>query len=143
MSDAAPSVDVDRSEHILVEVPASTGQLRLVRLLVSSLATSYGADLNDLEDLRIATGEICAQVITAAVPGDRLVARAEVRSGAAGDVVVRVDATVAGLADPGPSDEISSMVLGAAADAHGIDSDATGTTAWFARALHPVDPSAD
>jgi anti-sigma regulatory factor (Ser/Thr protein kinase) len=143
MSDPAGSLDVDQSDHVLVEVPASTGHLRLVRLLVSSVATSHGADLNDLEDLRIATGEICATVIADAGPGDRLVARAEVQAAADGEVVLRVRATVPGLTDTEPMDELSSMVLDAAADEHGVEPDVSGTTAWFARALHPVDPSVD
>lgn len=139
MNDGAGSLDVDQSEHFLVEVPAATDHLRLIRLLVSSIATSYGADLNDLEDLRIATGEICAQVIAAATLEDRLVARASVSVAPEGDVVLAVRATVAGITGAAPLDELSSMVLDAAADEHGVDSDADGMTAWFSRVLHLVD----
>lgn len=142
MSEAG-SLEVDQSEHVLVDVPASTSHLRLVRLLVSSLATSYGADLNDLEDLRIATGEICALVIASADAGDRLLARAEISVDGAGAVALRASATVAGRSDQGPLDELSSMVLDAAADDHGVDVTDDGTSAWFARALHPVDSSVD
>jgi serine/threonine-protein kinase RsbW len=133
-------------EQIVLEVPASTEHLRLVRLLVSSLATSHGADLEDLEDLRIATGEVCAYVIATAGPDDRLVATAQVRTGEDGSARLVLRAAVPGLRAPEPLDELSSMVLDAAAGAHGSAVEDDGTSAWFDRVTHvggPVDPSVD
>lgn len=131
---------VAAGEHIVLDVPAATEHLRLVRLLVASLATSHGADLNDLEDLRIAAGEVCAHVIGPADEADRLVAEASVRV-ADGSVELLVRASVTGLADPGPFDELSAMVLDAAADSHGVDADPVGSSAWFSRVVHSVGPT--
>jgi len=131
---------VAEGEHIVLDVPAATEHLRLVRLLVASLATSHGADLNDLEDLRIAAGEVCAHVIGPADETDRLVAEASVRLTDEG-VELLVRASVTGLADPGPFDELSAMVLDAAADDHGVDSDPVGSSAWFTRTVHSVEPT--
>ena len=54
-----------------------------------------------------------------------------------------VDASGAltGLADPGPFDELSALVLDAAADHHGVDADPVGSSAWFSRTVHSVDPT--
>jgi len=136
VSAAAELATEDDAEQIVLDVPASTEHLRLVRLLVSSLATSHGADLEDLEDLRIATGEVCAYVIATAGPDDRLVATAAVRPGADGAVRLSLRATVPGIQAADPLDELSSMVLAAAAAEHGFAVEADGTTAWFDRAAH-------
>jgi serine/threonine-protein kinase RsbW len=136
----------EAGEQIVLDVPAATEHLRLVRLLVSSLATSHGADLEDLEDLRIATGEVCAYVIATAGPDDRLVATARVHPDGDGTPHLVLRATVPGLRAPEPLDELSSMVLDAASGAHGSVVDDDGTSAWFDRATHqggPVDPSVD
>lgn len=129
-----PGSDGSDGEVVRLDVPADSARLRLVRLAVVGLATEYGADVDDLEDVRIATGEICTHLVNRAADGDRL--RVEVRvtsDGAGGEVVVR--ASVDGLADAGPLDDLSDIVLSTTATAHGVDSDGTTTTSWFRRGL--------
>ena len=131
---------VDESESVSLEMPASTEHLRLVRLLVSSFATSHGANLNDLEDLRLAADEVCAHAISATVAGDRLRITAAVRPEADGGSMLVVRASVAEDGDPGPLDELSSMVLDAATNAHGVDVEQGNVSVWFRRTVRSVGP---
>lgn len=118
-------------EYVAIDVPADAEQLRLVRLVVSGLATSHGADVDDLEDLRIATGEICAHLVGRAGGDDRLEVTVTIRS----DRTVRVGATVRGLTEPGSLDELSEMVLQTTTSRFGVDAVGAGTDAWFERAI--------
>lgn len=113
MSSAPPS------EVVRLEVPASTEHLRLVRLVVAGLASSHGADLDDLEDLRIATGEVCAHLVGVAGGDDRLVV--EVSAAPAGDdgaTSVTIDAVVPGAVGA-PFDDLAAMLLDTTTDRRG------------------------
>jgi len=44
-------------------VPASSEHLRVLRLVTSSLASSLGLDVDQLDDLRIAVDELCSMLI--------------------------------------------------------------------------------
>jgi len=139
MSDAsAGATQTDESGIVRLEIPASTEHLRLVRLLVSSVATAHGADLEDLEDLRLAAGEVCAHAISAAGAHDRMSVSAAVSPGVDDAALLTVRASVDSAIDPGPLDELSSMVLEAAADRHGVDADAGSASAWFSRTVRSV-----
>lgn len=139
MTDDPTPFDAD-AEVVNLDLPATPGRLRLVRLVVVGLATDYGADVDDLEDVRIATGEICTHLVAAAPEGARL--RVEARAHHSGQspdqVVVDVAATVDGVDDPGPLDELSDMILATAASEHGVEPRAGGARAYFRRTLHTV-----
>lgn len=135
------AADADgHDEVVLLDLPATSGRLRLVRLAVVGLATEYGADVDDLEDVRIATGEVCTHLVSRAKPPARLKVEIRVTPGPAGDasVVVAVDAFVEGLGDPGPFDDLSDIVLGTTASAHGVEAGPSGARTWFRSELRPV-----
>lgn len=160
--EAVPSTgSIDR---VVLEVPATTDHLRMVRLLVSAIATSHGADLNDLEDLRIASGELCAHLINEAPHDARMTVVAEVFAGAGSESPwLLLRATVPTAKYVLEFDDISSMVLAAASDVYGIgahpyfletcDEDhptptemASMASAWFRRHVRAVPagrPTAD
>ena len=50
-------------------VPASSEHLRVLRLVSASLAASVGLDVDQLDDLRIAVDELCAQLLEHAPAG--------------------------------------------------------------------------
>lgn len=132
---------VDGTEVVRLDLPAASSRLRLVRLSVVGLATDYGADVDDLEDVRIATGEICTHLVSAAPAGARL--RVEVRAHHDPEqqpdrVTIEVSATVDGVTDPGPLDELSDMILATAASEHGVEAGPAGARAHFRRTLHTV-----
>jgi serine/threonine-protein kinase RsbW len=142
---ASKSAPVRDDEVVHLDLPATSGRLRLVRLAVVGLATEYGADVDDLEDVRIATGEICTHLVNGANSGARLLVEIRVSpdSSEADLVIVGVRAEVEGLPDPGPLDELSDMVLATTASQHGVESDATASRTWFRRELRAVpDPVA-
>ncbi len=138
MSDATSGSEQGATggEYVQLDVPSTTEQLRLVRLVVVGLATSHGADVDDLEDLRIATGEICAHLVANSAADTRLEVVASV-DGAA-DAVVRVTATAPTGAgsDPTALDELSEMVLATTTRAFGVDVGTDSTVAWFERDVH-------
>ena len=138
MSAEAPGVDGTEVVHL--DVPAISGRLRLIRLAVVGLATEYGADVDDLEDVRIATGEICTHLVSRAEEDQRLSVRIQVSQDPAAQhgVLVEVRARVDGLADPGAMDELSDMVLATTASEHGATADDAGAESWFRRALRAV-----
>ena len=126
-------------EYVQLDVPSTTEQLRLVRLVVVGLATSHGADVDDLEDLRIATGEICAHLVMQAHRDARLVVVASVSPES--EPIVRVTATIDGGAGSGALDELSEMVLATTTAAFGVEAAEHSTVAWFERAVHvPAEP---
>ncbi len=143
MSGSADPIDLTANgEYVRLDVPATTEQLRLVRLVVVGLATSHGADVDDLEDLRIATGEICAHLVAHAADQARLTVVATIDH--AEPPQVRVRAAIEGAAEPGSVDvldELSEMVLATTTRAFGVDASAQSTVAWFERAVHiPSEP---
>lgn len=123
-------------EYVQLDVPATTDQLRLVRLVVVGLATAHGSDVDDLEDLRIATGEICAHLVANGVSGSRLVVVASIEASSTPEV--RVTATVeTGAGAPSVElDELSEMVLETTTHAFGVEASDGSRVAWFERAVH-------
>ena len=142
MSDATGSTGSAPGEYVRLDVPATTEQLRLVRLVVVGLATSHGADVDDLEDLRIATGEICAHLVTHAAADARLAVVASIDD--AEPSLVRVRATIEGATTPGSIevlDELSEMVLATTTRSFGVEASEQSNLAWFERAVHvPSEP---
>jgi hypothetical protein len=141
---AAPS-GADGTEVVHLDVPATSGRLRLIRLAVVGLATEYGADVDDLEDVRIATGEICTHLVNQAGATDRLSVEIRVRRGHESEESVAVDvhAKVDGLSDVGPMDELSDMVLATTASEHGVRSEGAATVSWFRRDLSVTSAAAE
>lgn len=133
-------------EVLRLDVPASSEQLRLVRLIVASVATSHGADMDDLEDLRIATGEVCAALVEGADGSSRL--RVEVEVVPEGlHSTVRLCATLDRSERPVELDELSAMVLDTTADGFGVGtapwSDTSAPAAvWMQRSIRAPLPSA-
>ena len=135
---SAPDATTTGAEVVHLDVPATSGRLRLIRLAVGGLATEYGADVDDLEDVRIATGEICTHLVSHAGPGDRLKVEIRVSGVPEPDDTVAVDvrARVDGLSAAGPLDDLSDMVLATTANEHGVSADGDVAESWFRRDLH-------
>jgi anti-sigma regulatory factor (Ser/Thr protein kinase) len=61
-----------RSGPVDLTVPASSDHLRVLRLVATSLAASIGLDIDQLDDLRIATDELCSLLMEHATAEGRL-----------------------------------------------------------------------
>ena len=109
----------DRGVELVL--PADARCLRLARLLAGGLGSLAEFDIEAVDDLRIAVDELCAVIVSHADPAAVLVITFEVTGGE-----VRVEARAparAGGADIGPEvdiDELSRLILLAAADEHGV-----------------------
>lgn len=55
-------------EPILLTLPAQPRFLRIARLVAAGLANDVGADIDALDDVRLAVGEVCGLAIAAGAP---------------------------------------------------------------------------
>jgi anti-sigma regulatory factor (Ser/Thr protein kinase) len=136
-------------EVIRLDVPAAPDRFRLIRLLVSGLASQHDADLDDLEDLRLAVGEVCALVVDGAGDADRLYvsARVDERCVEVGVSVGPPDAPPAGGPTPPPGgstdhvDDLVGALLLTVTDRFLVDhTDPARPAAWFERRLRGAAP---
>jgi hypothetical protein len=110
----------DGPSVVRLEIPADTRVVRVARLVASGLATTVGFDVDAVDDLRLAVGELCGVLfevgdgspvkLTFSVEGQR--------------VDVRGATTARGPAfHDHPEFALSEQILAAACDAHswGID----------------------
>ena len=108
---------------VTLSFPAAAEHIRLARLVASGLVAPLDYGLDDVEDLRIAVDELCALVVAHAAPDGTLVIAFEVVDG---EVRVQVNAPAhAGALGDGLEagvevDELSRLILLAAADDHGV-----------------------
>lgn len=69
-----PSVTPGRVDEVRLAVPAQPGYAQVARLTVTAVATRIGFSYDEIEDLRIAVGEICSLLVVDE-PGARLTLR--------------------------------------------------------------------
>lgn len=60
----------DTAEVVRLTVPAELECVRIVRLTASAVATRFGFDFEEVEDVRIAVDELASIVLDRAGPGD-------------------------------------------------------------------------
>jgi len=113
---------------VTLSFPAAAEHIRLARLVASGLVAPLDYGIDDVEDLRIAVDELCALVVAHAEPTGTLVIAFEVVDGEV-QVQVRAPARADAPAlevgiEAGIDvevDELSRLILLAAADDHGIN----------------------
>jgi len=112
---------------ITLAFPAAPEHIRLARLVASGLVAQLDYGLDDLEDLRIAVDELCSLVVTHAEPGTTVEVVFEVLGD---EVTVRAVAPAGPASDDVDMDELSRLILLAAADEHELarrDGEVIGT----------------
>lgn len=115
---------------ITLTFPAGPEHIRLARLVASGLVAQLDYGLDDVEDLRIAVDELCALVVAHAKPRSTLTISFELR-----DDVITVQATApaAQLDRPVEADELSRLILLAAADEHRLSQQNGEIVAWLSK----------
>jgi len=88
-----------------LEVPTASEHLRLLRLVSSCVGARLGLDIDQLDDLRIAVGELCTLLIENASPGGRLRLSLRAELGRLGAEVSLLDDT------PVAGDLVSQLIL--------------------------------
>ena len=116
--DDAPGPDADEADEIRLTVPALADYARVVRLAVSGLASRNGFAYDDVEDIRIAVGEVCGLLV--APHSD---ARITVRVSTT-DARITVDVTREPAGPRVEVGELSEQILEAVADEVEIDATA-------------------
>jgi serine/threonine-protein kinase RsbW len=128
---------------VLLTFPARGDLVVLARLVASAISTRVGFDIEELEDLRLAVGELCLLALQGsdARHGDL---RLEFTvSSAALDIgctlVGAVPAAPAGRpADGDEADELSEQILAALVDEHGREQADGSVRAWLRKRLPPT-----
>src|ERR1039458_1845870 len=125
-------VDGDR---VSLQFPARGDLVVLARLVASAIATRVGFDIEELEDLRLAVGELCLLALQGsdARPGDlRLEFTVSSESlDIACTLVGAVPATARRSADGDEADELSEQIPAALVDEHGCEQQDGSVRAWL------------
>lgn len=119
MSDTSPP---DPADEIRLSLPAQAVYGRVARLAVTGLASRLDFTYHDIEDLRIAIGEVCG-ILLGGDPGSRLVLRCLVSPDA-----LRVETRREPVGAPSQISTMSNDILAAVVDEVDIDIEAATIT---------------
>lgn len=62
-TDESEHTSMNETEHVALRLPAQAKYIRVARLVGAGLANDLGADLETLDDIRLAIGEVCALAV--------------------------------------------------------------------------------
>jgi serine/threonine-protein kinase RsbW len=134
-SEAAGSSTLGHGDLVVLSFPARGDLVVLARLVASAISTRVGFDIEELEDLRLAVGELCLLALQGsdARHGDL---RLEFTvSDAALDIGCTLVGAVPGSPDAGAEDddagELSEQILAALVDEHGREQADGSVRAWL------------
>jgi len=115
--------------RITLTLPTGAEHIRLARLVASGLVAQLDYGLDDVEDLRIAVDELCSLVVEHARPASVLTVAYEVVDHM---ITVRAAAPTEGAGSGQvEADELSRLILMAAADEHTLSSADGEVVAWM------------
>ncbi len=101
--------DVEQVEEIKLTVPALVSYSRVARLAVTGLASRMGFSYDEIEDLRIAVGEVCGLLLD---DGDgRLTFHCKLT-----DNALELEATRSPVGEPPAASDLSRQILLAVVD---------------------------
>lgn len=134
-SEVAGSSTLGDGDRVVLTFPARGDLVVLARLVASAISVRVGFDIEELEDLRLAVGELCLLALQGsdARHGDL---RLEFTvSSASLDIactlVGAVPATARRSADGAEADELSEQILAALVDEHGREQEDGSVRAWL------------
>jgi serine/threonine-protein kinase RsbW len=121
-------------DTVLLMFPARGDLVVLARLVSSAIAARFGFDIEDLEDLRLAVGELC---LTAMAGTDPRHGELRLRF-TVGPDALEIDCTLEGAAPADPptgegaeADELSEQILAALVDDYGRVQEDGSVRAWL------------
>lgn len=106
--------EVDDDEVIRLTVPAAASYSRVARLAIAGLASRIGFSYDEVEDLRIAVGEVCGVLLDGA--GGRLTFDCRV-----GPDLLEVTATREPVGSAPAVNDLTEQILGAVVDEFDLD----------------------
>lgn len=137
MTDESDGVAADTlgdGDRVELTFPARGDLVVLARLVASAISTRVGFDIEELEDLRLAVGELCLVALQGsdAVHGDLRLEFTVLRES------LDISCTLAGAApapargaDGDEADELSEQILAALVDEHGREQEDGSVRAWL------------
>lgn len=108
--------EVDQVEEIKLTLPALVDYARVARLAVTGLASRMGFSYDEIEDLRIAVGEVCSVLLDGS--GGRLELRCTLTDGA-----LALETTRLPTGPPLQISDLTRQILLAVVDEADIDQD--------------------
>jgi len=133
--DVAVADTLGDGDRVVLTFPARGDLVVLARLVASAISTRVGFDIEELEDLRLAVGELCLLALAGsdARHGD-LRLEFTVSPGSL-DISCTLagagPATVSPSADWNEADELSEQILAALVDEHGREQEDGSVRAWL------------
>jgi serine/threonine-protein kinase RsbW len=134
-NEVAGSSTLGDGDRVVLSFPARGDLVVLARLVASAISTRVGFDIEELEDLRLAVGELCLLALQGsdARHGDL---RLEFTvSAAAIDIGCTLVGAVLGHqaadAEGDEADELSEQILAALVDEHGREQEDGSVRAWL------------
>ncbi|HKY13780.1 MAG TPA: ATP-binding protein [Microthrixaceae bacterium] len=124
------------AESVEISIPSDARYVRLVRLATSAVASIVDADVDTIDDLRVAVDEMCAALIEVA-RGDKI----SLRLWLDGDTIGIEGTTVLGDAAALDAERfsLSDQILRVITDDHEFGADGNGSCRfWISRSLAPV-----
>jgi serine/threonine-protein kinase RsbW len=121
----------DRVELIF---PARGNLVVLARLVTSAISARAGFDIEELEDLRLAVGELCLLALQGSDDRHGNLSLEFTVSDEAIDIACTLVGATAGdeaIADAGDSDQLSEQILSALVDEYGRHQDDGSVRAWL------------
>jgi serine/threonine-protein kinase RsbW len=134
-SEFTGSSTLGNGDQVVLTFPARGDLVVLARLVASAISTRVGFDIEELEDLRLAVGELCLLALQGsdARHGDlRLEFTVSSESlDIACTLLGAVPATARPNADGDEADELSGQILAALVDEHGREQEDGSVRAWL------------
>jgi len=134
-SEFAGSSTLGNGDQVVLTFPARGDLVVLARLVASAISTRVGFDIEELEDLRLAVGELCLLALQGsdARHGDlRLEFTVSSESlDIACTLLGAVPASTRRNADGDEADELSEQILAALVDEHGREQEDGSVRAWL------------
>jgi serine/threonine-protein kinase RsbW len=134
-SEFAGSSTLGDGDQVVLTFPARGDLVVLARLVASAISTRVGFDIEELEDLRLAVGELCLLALQGSDARHGDLRLQFTVSAAALDIsctlVGAVPATAGRNADGDEADELSEQILAALVDEHGREQADGSVRAWL------------
>jgi anti-sigma regulatory factor (Ser/Thr protein kinase) len=133
-SEGVPTETLGDGDRVVLTFPARGDLVVLARLVASAISTRVGFDIEELEDLRLAVGELCLVALQGsdAVHGDLQLEFTVVPDS------LDISCTLAGAApavargaEGDQADELSEQILAALVDEHGRVEEDGSVRAWL------------
>jgi serine/threonine-protein kinase RsbW len=135
-------IDVDEAtdplgdgDRVVLTFPARGDLVVLARLVASAISTRVGFDIEELEDLRLAVGELCLLALHGSDDRHGDLRLEFTVSAEALDIACRLEgaapATLAPGDDEAAADELSEQILAALVDEHGREQEDGSVRAWL------------